>query len=153
MLDFLPLPWSNALQTLMNPHWPPTLQPHSSFMSGKQEKAMVLASHPSVTYSSLRRDVQLICCRENDCTTTMAGFTHVGSEQHTQLLPGAAHALSAQPTCDVGDGSEQWGSSGRNTPTHPPALCSEIRLGLSTNNANSSWVLTHQHSTDFEVRY
>lgn len=107
---------------------------------------MVLASHSSVTYSSLRRGVQLICCRENDCTTTMPGFAHMGSEEHTQPL------LSAQPTRDVGDGSEQRGSSRRNIPPCPPALCSEIRLGLSTNNANSSWVLTCQHSTNLKVR-
>lgn len=84
---------------------------------------------------------------------TMPGFTQVGSEEHTQpFLPAVAHALSAQLTFDVGGGSEQQGSSGRNTPTCPPALCSEIRLGLRTNNANSSWVLTHQHSNHLEVK-
>lgn len=126
----------------MNPHWPPTLQPHSSFVNSKPEKDMVLASHSCHLLLSLRRGVQLICCRENDCTMTMPGFTQVGSEEHTQpFLPAVAHALSAQLTCDVGEGSGQWGSSRRNTPTYPPALCSEFRLGLSTNNANSSWSL------------
>lgn len=96
----------------MYPQWPPTLQPHSSFASAKKEKDMVLVSHPSVTYSSLRRGVQLICCRENDCTMTVPGFIHVGSEEHTQpLLPAAAHALPAQPICGVGDGSEQPGET------------------------------------------
>lgn len=107
VLDLLPPLSNHDLQALVHPYCPLTLWPRSSFVDGKHEKhwSRPWPPTPGATFSALRRGAQLICCRKNHAWV----FTQ-------PLLLTADHTLPAQPTCDVGDGSESWGPSKEHTP-------------------------------------
>lgn len=95
----------------MYPHYPPSPHPCSSFADIKQEKHQ-LCSEPSTLMSPFPFSEEVtsrFAAEKMTLPSPYLGLHIWRSEgQKNPLLPAAAHALPAQLTCGVWDGSEGW---------------------------------------------